>query len=313
MGDHRDVTALPVRQRDFKLGDVLECVECGARSEPLRAIAGVAAEDGLWLTWLNGPHPRHDTPHEKVRCCWCQERLAGFPSVMGRPMPGQGPWVAGGPRLRFHIPPVEVSAARMADSSVDGASPAQPSMPGGEGKQDTSGSAGADAGVEVGQAGAAPVAPSGACPRDTAPAAGAEEPPLATDARQMRSHEPKRCSRCAAPIFWAQMLDGDDRRAFVRDQRSGRRRVKAIPVDCEPTAIGSVVLFHRAGEGIVCRVLRRGEEPPAGGKLRTFHRCSNLANRDARGFQPPHPARQISLAPGLADVEGAGSSQGGSR
>jgi hypothetical protein len=227
--------------------------------------------------------------------------------VMGRPMPGQGPWVAGGPRLTFQIPLVEMTVARVANPSVDGAC-----APGSEGKQGTSGFEEADAGAGVPQAGAALAALSGECSRDLTPVFGAEQPRLVSDARQAPAHEPKRCSRCSAPIFWAQALDGNDQRAFVRDRRTGQRRVKALPVDCEPTAIGSVMLFHRVGEGIVCRVLRRGEEPPAGGKLRTFHRCSSRANGDASGIHPPDPARQFSLGPGLADIGGAGGGRGGS-
>jgi hypothetical protein len=99
----------------------------------------------------------------------------------------------------------------------------------------------------------------------------------AQQARTAAAHEPKRCQECNASIYWAQVLE-NGQRVFIRDSRTEQRREKAIPVDCEPTAAGSVVLFHRAGEGIVCRVLRRGEAPPAGAKLRTFHRCSQRAS-----------------------------------
>ena len=221
-------------------------------------------------------------------------------------MPGQGPWFAGGPRLTYEIPPVNGSVTRTADSSVRGTREAR-----GEGEQDATTSAELGAGAEVHGAGAGVAAPSGGC-RKNAPPPGAEQRGLVSDARQAPPHEPKRCRGCTAPVFWAQVLDGDDQRVFVRDRQTGQR-VKAIPVDSEPTAVGDVVLYHRAGEGIVCRMLRRGEAPPAGGKLRTFHRCSNRAGRDTGGVQLLDPAAQISLCWGRAGVEAQGGSRGGGR
>jgi hypothetical protein len=83
-------------------------------------------------------------------------------------------------------------------------------------------------------------------------------------------HSPKFCASCRAPIFWAQILDEHGQRIFYEDAR-GRRRVKSMPVDAEPSPRGNVILFHREGEGIVCRTLRRGEAVRFGERLRTSH------------------------------------------
>jgi hypothetical protein len=49
-------------------------------------------------------------------------------------------------------------------------------------------------------------------------------------------------------------------------------RYKAMPVNADVDPVkGNVVLFHRGGEGIVCRVLRQGEVAPPGARLRTSH------------------------------------------
>ncbi len=91
-------------------------------------------------------------------------------------------------------------------------------------------------------------------------------------------HAPHVCKSCSAPIFWAQLLDEAGRRV-----RTESGRMKAMPVNAQPDPAGNVVLFHREGEGIVCRVLRRGEEPPPGARLRTSHfaTCPN-ANQHRR-------------------------------
>jgi hypothetical protein len=78
---------------------------------------------------------------------------------------------------------------------------------------------------------------------------------------------PKFCSSCSAPIYWAQTLDDDGCRIWNEE----RKRFRSMPVDAAPSPAGNVVLFHRPGEGIVCRVLKKGEEPPPGAKLRTSH------------------------------------------
>lgn len=79
-------------------------------------------------------------------------------------------------------------------------------------------------------------------------------------------YEPKYCSSCSAPILWAQLLDDDGQR-----QKTPSGRMKSIPVDFEPVAGGNVVVFHRPGQGIVCRVLKRGEQPPPGARTRVSH------------------------------------------
>jgi hypothetical protein len=116
----------------------------------------------------------------------------------------------------------------------------------------------------------------------------------ASEGGKAAEHEAKRCRECNAPIFWAQVLE-KGQRVFVCDARTGRRRVKSIPVDCEPTAAGTVVLFQRAGEGIVCKMLRAGEAPPGGGKLRTFHRCSNRGSAGSSTATGTEAARSVGL------------------
>jgi hypothetical protein len=98
-------------------------------------------------------------------------------------------------------------------------------------------------------------------------------------------HEPHVCRSCTAPIFWAQVLelDEDGRWSRVKNETTGR--MKAMPVDSQPDPLkGNVVLFHREGEGIVCRVLKRGEQPPPGATLRTSHfaTCPNASKHRRR-------------------------------
>jgi hypothetical protein len=80
-------------------------------------------------------------------------------------------------------------------------------------------------------------------------------------------HVAKRCSSCAAPIFWAQLLDEKGERIRRQDGRGW----KSIPVNLGHDPKGNVVLWDRKGQGIVGRVLRQGEAPPPGTKLRTSH------------------------------------------
>ena len=82
-----------------------------------------------------------------------------------------------------------------------------------------------------------------------------------------RQHEPKKCASCPAPILWAQSLDDEGRRIWDEE----RKRFKSMPVDWEPVPTGNVVVWDRPGEGFVCRVLKKGETPPAGARLRTSH------------------------------------------
>jgi hypothetical protein len=92
-------------------------------------------------------------------------------------------------------------------------------------------------------------------------------------------HDPKLCSSCSAPILWAQVLDDAGQRV-----RRDDGRFKSMPVDFQPDPLkGNVVLFNRQGEGIVGRVLTKGEAPPAGARLRTSHfaTCPN-ANQHRR-------------------------------
>jgi hypothetical protein len=92
-------------------------------------------------------------------------------------------------------------------------------------------------------------------------------------------HDPKLCSSCNASILWAQLLDENGQR--IKHPETGR--MKSIPVDFQPDPDGNVVLFHRDGEGIVARVLKKGEAPPAGARLRKSHfaTCPN-ANQHRR-------------------------------
>jgi hypothetical protein len=93
-------------------------------------------------------------------------------------------------------------------------------------------------------------------------------------------HQPRVCSSCSAPILWAQVLDD----AGQRVRRGDDKGWKSMPVDFQPDPLkGNVVLFDRPGEGIVCRVLKKGEAPPPGARLRTSHfaTCPN-ANQHRR-------------------------------
>jgi hypothetical protein len=97
-------------------------------------------------------------------------------------------------------------------------------------------------------------------------------------------HEPKTCTSCGAPILWAQVLQLDEHGRWSRVKNPDTGRMKSMPVDFQPDPLkGNVVLFHREAEGIVCRVLKQGEEPPPGARLRTSHfaTCPN-ANQHRR-------------------------------
>lgn len=101
--------------------------------------------------------------------------------------------------------------------------------------------------------------------------------PSASPAESAPVHAPRLCRDCNAPIFWAQVLDDRGQRV----PRDGAKGWKAIPVDAQPDPDGTVILFHREGEGIVARILRRREDAPAGAKLRRSHwpRCRKNARR----------------------------------
>lgn len=113
-------------------------------------------------------------------------------------------------------------------------------------------------------------------PRDAEPAANSPEDAGHAAPAPSSRPEPHTCKGskgapgCGAPIFWAQVLDEHGQRIFYEDGR-GQRRTKSMPVDVTPTPRGNVVLYQRQGEGVVCRVLRGGESPPAGAQLRTSH------------------------------------------
>lgn len=86
---------------------------------------------------------------------------------------------------------------------------------------------------------------------------------------------PRVCSSCTAAIFWAQILIAatdprDGSTVWVRSKKPDGH-YKAMPVNSQPDPAGNIVLFRRPGEGIVCRVLRKGEAPPPGAKLRISH------------------------------------------
>lgn len=101
--------------------------------------------------------------------------------------------------------------------------------------------------------------------------------PNASPAESASAHAPRVCRDCGEPIYWCQVLDERGRRV----RRDDSKGWKAIPVDAQPDPEGTVVLFHREGEGIVARILRRGEPGPAGAKLRRSHwpRCRKNARR----------------------------------
>lgn len=80
-------------------------------------------------------------------------------------------------------------------------------------------------------------------------------------------HAPYACRRCGAPILWGQLLD----HAGERMPRSDGRGWRVMAVDAEPTPTGNVALFDRPGLGIVARVLKPGEAPPPGARLRRRH------------------------------------------
>jgi hypothetical protein len=98
------------------------------------------------------------------------------------------------------------------------------------------------------------------------------------------AHTPRLCSSCAQPIYWAQILVAvtdprDGAPAWVRSKNEDTGRYKSMPVDHLPDPDGNVVLFHREGEGIVARVLKKNEAPPPGARLRKSHfaTCAHAA------------------------------------
>ncbi len=80
-------------------------------------------------------------------------------------------------------------------------------------------------------------------------------------------HAPYACRRCGGAIFWAIVLDERGERLRRFDGRGWR----AIAVDAAPDSAGTVLLFHRPDEGIVCRILNRCEAPPPAARLRRRH------------------------------------------
>jgi hypothetical protein len=88
-------------------------------------------------------------------------------------------------------------------------------------------------------------------------------------------HAPRLCSSCSAPIYWAQLLDD----AGQRVRRDDDKGWKSMPIDPEPSITGNVQVFHRPGEGIVCRVYRDRVHAPPGAILRTSHfaTCPNAS------------------------------------
>ncbi len=75
------------------------------------------------------------------------------------------------------------------------------------------------------------------------------------------------CSSCPADCFWAQVVD--DRGERAKNPATGRFR--SMLVDYDPVPDGNVVVFRRPGQGIVCRVLKKGDAPPPGARLRKSH------------------------------------------
>lgn len=78
-------------------------------------------------------------------------------------------------------------------------------------------------------------------------------------------HDPHHCA-CGASILWAQKLELDTdptsptRGYWVRVRSDDGKRFKAMQIDFEPNpAKGNVVIFERAGQGIVARVFRDAE------------------------------------------------------
>jgi hypothetical protein len=95
------------------------------------------------------------------------------------------------------------------------------------------------------------------------------------------AHLPKTCASCGAPILWAQQLD----KKGVRMWNEERKRWRSMPVDFQPTFNGNVQVFHRDGEGIVCRAFKDAASAPAGAILRTSHFVTCPNAKDHRSKQ----------------------------
>lgn len=116
------------------------------------------------------------------------------------------------------------------------------------------------------------------------PPLGASAPPAAAPSGEAEkgeqpaapNHEPKFCSSCRQPIFWAQLLDEQG-----NTYRKDNGRLASMPVDTTQAPNGNVILFARGGS-IVARMLRRGEEPPPGAKRRTPHHMTCPQGKDWR-------------------------------
>ncbi len=91
---------------------------------------------------------------------------------------------------------------------------------------------------------------------------------------------PTLCKDCGAAVIWCAILAAsidprDGSTIWVRQKRENGKGWKSMPIDWQPDPDGRVVVFRRseAGEskGYVCRVLKKGEAPPEGARLRTSH------------------------------------------
>ncbi len=106
-------------------------------------------------------------------------------------------------------------------------------------------------------------------------------------------HAPRACRSCSTPVFWAALLDDRGNRLRRADGRGWR----SITVEAQPDPAGTLLLAHREGEGIVCRVLSPGDALPPGGRLRRRHPypCGSLASgqrsclprEEVTAFSPP--------------------------
>jgi hypothetical protein len=95
------------------------------------------------------------------------------------------------------------------------------------------------------------------------------ETPQPAAPRQARLPSGTFCKSCNARIFWAQVVDRD---GHLVPKDNGQKGHKAMPIDYDPPLTGgNVICARRAGDTVVARVLRRGEEPPPGANLRTSH------------------------------------------
>jgi hypothetical protein len=108
-------------------------------------------------------------------------------------------------------------------------------------------------------------------------------------------HDPHRCP-CGAAILWAAKLELDEdptsptRGQWVRVRRDNGKGFKSMPIDFTPNPLkGNVVIFERAGQGIVARVFRDAEAagaafPAAPRRTSHFATCPNAKSyRKSKG------------------------------